>query len=205
MGLERQVGTVLDGRHQYTVLGRGHQLQVDDHAPDFKLKYIDPVTNELGILRLSDFNNSVLILHLAGGLSLTYKATTAHDLDVLRKGLDVPGEVLKTVTVSLDPHQRLADIRRRHKISHLLASALDTPTKFALEHGALIRYNHQRFLGEATFVIAQRTIRYADYLEDMAQKPNFFKPLEVAKTLSEDVLMDMSLTRVLAEFSSKPS
>ena len=200
MGLERHVGTVREGPHQYVVWGRTRRLQEGDPAPDFRLKYLDLADNQLHTIQLSDFK-SALILHLIRGINRDSMRAT-YDLDVLRAGTNLPSEALRIITAGLIPPNTLAGVRKRHGIAHIVASASDVPTKFGLDCAALIKEPDRFLHGGVIFVFARGLVQYAHYPEDMATKPDFFKPISVAREFADDALMDISVASLIAEFST---
>lgn len=154
----------------------GDQLKPGDEAPDFDL-----VGQDMTPVRLSGLRGKVLILSAVPSLDTGVCDTETRRWEQERQQL---GPDVEMLTVSMD----LPFAQRRWcgaaEVQHQTASSHKNE-QFAIDYGLLVK--ELRLLARTVFVIGKDgTIKYAEYVQEIAQEPNYEPALKAAKRAASE-------------------
>jgi thiol peroxidase len=155
----------------------GEELKVGQKAPDFTL-----VGQDLSDVSMKDTAGKVRIISTVPSLDTS---VCAAETKRWQEEIDKLGDKVEVITVSMD----LPFAQKRYcgeaGVSHRVVSAYNDE-KFGEDWGVLIKARPlRRVLQRAVFVLDKDdTVRYAEYVPEIAEQPNFDKALEVAKQLA---------------------
>ena len=155
----------------------GEELRLGQKAPDFAL-----VGQDLSDVSMKDTAGKVRIISTVPSLDTSVCASETRRW---QEEIDKLGDKVEVITVSMD----LPFAQKRYcgeaGVSHRVVSAYNDE-KFGEDWGVLIKDRPlRRVLQRAVFVLDRDdTIRYAEYVPEIAEQPNFDKALEVAKQLA---------------------
>jgi thiol peroxidase len=151
----------------------GPEIKVGQKAPPFKLLAID-----LSEVELSQSRGKVRLLSVVHSLD-----TGVCDLQTQR--FEVEASKFKDVViyaVSMDLPFAQARYCGAHNISNLKTLSDHRDASFGRAYGVLIE--ELRLLSRAIFIIdGGDTVRYVEYVPEVAQHPNYDKAIEVLKNL----------------------
>ncbi len=153
----------------------GEEVKVGDKAPEF-MSFAGPGVRK----SLGDFSGKVKIFNVVVSVD-----TPVCDIQTKRFSEEVKTlpENVEVVTVSMDlpfaqtRHMKEAGIKG---ISHL---SDHQEASFGKSYGVLIKEN--RLLARAVFVVDENdVVRYAEYVKEIAEHPDYEKVLKTVKSLS---------------------
>ena len=155
----------------------GDELKVGDKAPDFTL-----VGQDLSNVSLKDTTGKVRIISTVPSLDTPVCAT---ETKRWQDEADKLGDKVEIITVSMD----LPFAQKRYcgeaGVSHKVLSAYSDES-FGEDWGVLIKTPPlRRVLQRAVFVVDKDdTIRYAEYVPEIAEQPQFERALQEAAKLA---------------------
>lgn len=153
----------------------GSEIKVGQKAPDFRL--IDIGLNEV---RLSDSKGRVRLISVVASLD-----TPVCDLQTQR--FEQTASEFRDVviyTVSMDLPFAQARYCGARNISNLKTLSDHRDASFGLAYGILIK--ELRLLSRAIFIIdSDDTVRYVEYLKEIAQHPDYDKAITVLREVVE--------------------
>lgn len=154
----------------------GNQLQVGQKAPDFEL-----VGNDMSGVKLADTSGKVRIVATVASLDTSVcDAETRHwDEEVAKLG-----GAVQMITVSMDTPFAQKRWCGASNVKHQTLSGY-SDEKFGEDWGVLIKSPPlRRVLQRAVFVLDKDdTVKYANYLPEITEQPNYEPALEAARKL----------------------
>jgi thioredoxin-dependent peroxiredoxin len=152
----------------------GKELKVGSSAPDFKLVAID-----WSEVKLSDTNGKVRVLSVVHSLD-----TDICDLQTQKfeqEAAEFKDVVIYTISMDLPFAQ--ARYCGAHNIKSLKTLSDYKEASFARAYGVLIE--ESRLTSRAVFIVDKdNTVRYAEYVPEIAQHPDYDKAIEAIKKIA---------------------
>jgi thiol peroxidase len=166
MSAIERIGEAFELGEHLTVAGA--KLQPGDPAPPFALEHLDPNTQAMRTVRLSDSAGRVRLLNVVNSLDTQVCHVETRRWDSLRA--DLPPDVA-VYTISMDLPFAQARWQTAEGVTHEALSA-HKDEAFGRNYGVLIK--EWRLLQRAVFVIdrADRIV-YADYVADQMREPDY--------------------------------
>jgi thioredoxin-dependent peroxiredoxin len=172
--VEERRGEAFEFDERLTVVGR--KLVPGDPAPDFHLDHLDPATQAIGSVGLSDAAGRVRLLHVVNSLDTPVCHVGGRRWEELRR--ELPPEV-QVYTISMDLPFALARWQAAEAVAHPALSAHKSET-FGQDYGVLLK--EWRLLQRAVFVVDPAgRIAYAEYVADQMQEPNYDAAVQAAR------------------------
>lgn len=161
-----RTGEAFELDEQLTVIGA--KLLPGDSAPDFELDHLDPASQVMTTVRLSDSAGKLRVLSVVPELDTSVCSIQTQKWDKLKS--DLPdGAVL--YTISMDLPQEQSRWRLVENVEHQVLSAHKNE-QFAIDYGLLLR--EWRQLQRAIFVIdGEGRVTYAEYVPDQGAEPDY--------------------------------
>jgi thiol peroxidase len=146
----------------------GARLQPGDVAPDFTLDHLDPTSQALTTVRLSNSAGRLRVLSVVPSLDTSVCSIQTQKWDRLRQ--DLPAKAV-LYTISMDLPYAQSRWQLAENVEHVALSAHKNE-QFATDYGLLLR--EWRLLQRAIFVIdADGTISYVEYVADQGSEPDY--------------------------------
>lgn len=172
---------MVERRGEYAVKGNpltvlGEKLQVGDPAPEATL-----IANNWSTVALSDWAGKIRLISVAPSLDTSVCDAQARRFIEEAAGLN-DDVVLITISTDLPPAQRRWCGAAGIEQAILLSDHKDMD--FAQAYGTYVK--EQRLEQRSVFVIDREgVIRYAEYVPDMSQQPDYAAALAAVNTLTQ--------------------
>jgi thioredoxin-dependent peroxiredoxin len=161
-----------------TVVGK--KLQIGDTAPDFELDHLDPQSEQMSKVKLSDTAGKVRLLNVINSIDTPVCHVETHRWESSRSN-ELPDDVV-VYTISMDLAYAQARWNKNENVKHQALSSHKSE-KFGQDYGVLIK--EWRLLQRAVFVIDPNgKIAYAEYVNDQMQEPQYEPAIEAARAVS---------------------
>lgn len=171
---EERFGDAFELQEKLTAVGQ--KLQPGDRAPDFELDHLDPATETLRQVHLSETAGKVRILNVINSLDTPVCHTETHTWEGLRAELS---EDVVIYTISMDLPYAQARWHKAEGVDHPSLSA-HRSEDFGRDYGVLLK--EWRLLQRAVFVIdSDNRIAHAEYVADQSAEPDYGSAVEVAR------------------------
>lgn len=171
---EERFGDAFELGEQLTVVGR--KLQPGERAPEFALDYLDPATETLRQVGLSETVGKVRILNVINSIDTPVCHAETHKWERLRA--ELPEHVV-VYTISMDLPYAQARWNKAEDVDHASLSA-HRSEDFGRDYGVLVK--EWRLLQRAAFVIgSDNRIAHAEYVADQSAEPDYDAAVEVAR------------------------
>src|SRR2546421_8500595 len=153
----------------------GPELKVGDSAPDFKLHQRGP--DGLKDVTLSDFDGRTVVLSVVPSLDTPVCEIQTKKFNEEIVGL--PSDV-SVLTVSMDLPFAQARFCGEKGVRHVQTASDHRDGSFGKAYGTLIE--PLRLESRAVFVVGpDRTVRYAEYVPEVTDEPNYDAALAAAR------------------------
>ncbi len=164
---------------QLTVVGR--KLEPGETVPEFALDHFDPADSSARIVGLTDSEGKVRLLNVVNSLDTPVCHVETRRWEELRG--ELPANV-QIYTISMDLPYAQARWQAAENVSHPALSS-HRSEQFGQDYGVLIK--EWRLLQRAVFVIGpDNRLRYAEYVADQMQEPDYGAALEAARMASAE-------------------
>jgi thioredoxin-dependent peroxiredoxin len=171
-------GEAFEFGDKLTVVGK--KLQVGDMAPDFELDHLDPQSEQMSKVRLSDTAGKVRLLNVINSIDTPVCHVETHRWESSRSD-ELPDDVV-VYTISMDLAFAQARWNKNENVKHQALSSHKSEA-FGQDYGVLIK--EWRLLQRAVFVIDRDgKIAYAEYVNDQMQEPKYEPAIEAARAVS---------------------
>ncbi|MFZ5966696.1 MAG: thiol peroxidase [Bacillota bacterium] len=168
---ERRQGVITMKGNPVTLLGK--EIKVGDKAPDFTV-----LTNSLQPYSLKDAGNKVKIISVVP--SLDTGVCELQTIHFNKEASDLGDIVILTISVDLPFAQ--ARFCGAKGIDKVITLSDHRELSFGMNYGFIIE--ELRLLGRGIVILDQNnTVRYVEYVKEVAEHPNYDKAIEAAKQL----------------------
>jgi thioredoxin-dependent peroxiredoxin len=158
-----------------TVIGK--KLAVGDTAPDFELLHLEPQSEQMSSVKLSDTAGKVRLLNVINSIDTPVCHVETHRWESSRSS-ELPDEVV-VYTISMDLPYAQARWNKNENVKHQALSGHRSES-FGQDYGVLVK--EWRMLQRAVFVIGRDgKIAYAEYVNDQMQEPKYEPAIEAAQ------------------------
>jgi thioredoxin-dependent peroxiredoxin len=155
----------------------GAQLKVGDQAPEFDLENLDPATEAMSNVKLSDSAGKVRLLNVINSIDTPVCHIETHRWQ--DEAARVPG--LAVFTIAMDLPFALARWQKNERVNHTFLSAHYSES-FGVLYGVLLK--EWRLLQRAVFVIdSSGKVVHTEYVADQMTEPDYGTALGAARGL----------------------
>jgi thioredoxin-dependent peroxiredoxin len=170
-----RIGEAFEFDIKLTVVGA--QLQVGDKAPEFDLENLDPGTEAMSNVKLSDSAGKVRLLNVINSIDTPVCHIETHRWQ--DEAARLPG--LAVFTIAMDLPFALARWQKAEGVNHTFLSAHYNES-FGVLYGVLLK--EWRLLQRAVFVIdGDGAVVHAEYVADQMTEPDYGAALDAARSL----------------------
>jgi thiol peroxidase len=173
-----RTGEAFELDERLTVIGA--KLEPGDIAPDFTLDHLDPATQEMATVSLSETSGQVRILSVVPSLDTSVCSIQTQKWDWLKH--DLPEEAV-LYTISMDLPYAQSRWQLAEAVEHTALSAHKNE-RFATDYGLLLR--EWRLLQRAIFVIdGGGRITYVEYVADQGSEPDYDRAIAAIRATAK--------------------
>jgi thiol peroxidase len=170
-----RTGEAFEFGDKLTVVGK--KLEVGEPAPEIELDYLDPQSEQMSKVKLSDTTGKVRLLNVINSIDTPVCHVETHRWESSRSN-ELPDEVI-IYTVSMDLAYAQARWNKNENVKHQALSSHKSE-KFGHDYGVLVK--EWRLLQRAVFVIGRDgKIAYVEYVNDQMQEPKYEPAIEAAR------------------------
>ena len=158
----------------------GSEIKVGQRAPDFKLLDID-----MQEVKLSHTKGKIRLLSVVHSLDMSICDLQTQVFE--KEARKYPNLIIYTVSMDLPSAQ--ARYCAARNIQNLKTLSDHRDASFGMAYGVLIK--ELRLLSRAIFIVdADDLVRYAEYMGELTQPPDYDKSLEALKAVLEECARD---------------